>query len=80
MENEYLEWIEVQQYDVDLSFIKKKRLELGYTHGELAYYLGYKNPCSYYKYEHGDYTFKAIHLPILAQVLKCDLDSLFKKK
>lgn len=79
MTSNYCEWLDIQKYELDLELIKEKRLALKYTHGEIAYYLGYKNPCSYYKYENGDYAFKANQLPILAQVLGCELTSLYKK-
>ncbi|OJG88949.1 DNA-binding protein [Enterococcus silesiacus] len=54
-------------------------MELGLTQVDLASYLGYQNSSSYYKLENGDSTLNAIHLPVIAQVLKCDLDSLYKK-
>ncbi|MGY3777907.1 helix-turn-helix domain-containing protein [Isobaculum melis] len=79
MTSKNMNWLDIQKYELDLDLIREKRLALNYTHKEIAYYLGYKNPCSYYKYENGDYSFKANQLPILAQILNCELSALYKK-
>lgn len=62
---------------LNLSFIKKKRKSIGLTHQQLAEQLSFKNASTYFKYENGIYAFKANHLPILAEILECDMKDLF---
>lgn len=62
---------------VNLSFIKKKRNEMGYTLQYMADVLGYKKASTYALYENGEYTLKADMLPILANVLKCNIEDFF---
>ncbi|CAM3582792.1 helix-turn-helix transcriptional regulator [Brevibacillus invocatus] len=62
---------------INLAFIAKRRAECGWTQQDMAEFLGFKNASAYQKYEKGEYAFKAIHLPILARKLGCDLQDLF---
>jgi transcriptional regulator with XRE-family HTH domain len=62
---------------INLDFIKTKRENLGISLQQMAHHLGFKNASTYLKYEKGVYAFKAEHLPILAEVLKCDLRDFF---
>jgi transcriptional regulator with XRE-family HTH domain len=62
---------------INLDFIKTKRENLGISLQQMAHHLGFKNASTYLKYEKGVYAFKAEHLPILAEVLKCDLQDFF---
>jgi transcriptional regulator with XRE-family HTH domain len=62
---------------MDLEFIKKRRSELGISMQKMAEYLGFKNASTYLKYEKGVYNFKAEHLPILADVFKCEIQDFF---
>jgi transcriptional regulator with XRE-family HTH domain len=52
-------------------FIKERRKELGKTLHEMADSLEMKNASTYMKYENGEYSFKAVHLPVLAKQLEC---------
>lgn len=61
----------------NLEYIKGRRLMLGLTHQEMADALSFKNGSTYYKYEVGDFLFRAIHLPPMAEILKCDINSFF---
>ncbi len=62
---------------MNLDFIQNRRLELDITLLELAKVLGFKNASTYMKYEKGNYTFKANHLPLIARVLDCKIEDLF---
>ncbi|PFF75840.1 transcriptional regulator [Bacillus cereus] len=62
---------------LNLDFIQNRRLELEITLLELARVLGFKNASTYMKYEKGNYTFKANHLPVIAKVLDCKIEDLF---
>ncbi|MEH7814263.1 helix-turn-helix transcriptional regulator [Bacillus toyonensis] len=62
---------------LNLNFIQRRRSELEITLLELAIILGFKNASTYMKYEKGDYTFKADHLPIIATALDCEIEDLF---
>lgn len=66
--------------EFDLSFVKKRRMELGITQQELAERLGYKRSSTYLKYETGVYIFKAEQLPVLAQHLQCKITDFFTQK
>ena len=61
----------------NLSFIKKRRLELDKTMQEMADSLGMKNASTYLKYETGFYSFKADQLPKLAKTLQCRVQDFF---
>lgn len=63
--------------ELNLEFIKKRRLELKKTMQEMADYMGMKNASTYLKYENGDYAFKAEQLPKLAKALKCRITDFF---
>ncbi|MEM5623568.1 helix-turn-helix transcriptional regulator [Bacillus thuringiensis] len=63
---------------LNLDFIQNRRLELDITLLELAKVLGFKNASTYMKYEKGNYTFKANHLPLIARVLDCKIEDLFE--
>ncbi|OIJ07643.1 transcriptional regulator [Anaerobacillus arseniciselenatis] len=58
-------------------FIKQRRIELNITMQDMAKILGFKNASTYLKYENGEYSLKANHLPKLADTLKCKIDDLF---
>ncbi len=62
---------------LNLSFIKEKRISLGLTHQQLAEHLSFKNASTYFKYENGTYSFKADHLPKLADIFQCKINDLF---
>ncbi|MDN4072900.1 helix-turn-helix domain-containing protein [Fictibacillus terranigra] len=62
---------------IDLAFIKTRRIELRITMQHMAVILGFKNASTYMKYENGVYTLKAVHLPLIAKELHCELASLF---
>lgn len=62
---------------LNLEFISVKRGELGLTLQDMADALGFKNASTYMKYEKGDYSFKANHVPVIAKMLKCTIESLF---
>lgn len=62
---------------LNLSFIKARRKELGFTLLDMANILGFKNGSTYLKYENGLYSFKAEHLPVLAKKLRCSMEDFF---
>lgn len=62
---------------VNLSFIARRRVECGYTQQKMAELLGFKNASTYLKYERGEYGFKAVHIPVLAKKLGCEMRDLF---
>ncbi|EQC2547642.1 TPA_asm: XRE family transcriptional regulator [Listeria monocytogenes] len=64
----------------DLTYVKNKRLEIGYSLKDMADLLDIKNASTYYKYENGSYSFKAEMLPKLANALECDIENFFKEK
>lgn len=63
--------------NLNLEFIKKRRQELNLSLQEMAESLGFKNASTYMKYEDGTYSFKANHLPILANKLKAKIEKFF---
>lgn len=65
---------------LNLNYIKRRRIELGLSLQELANELGFKNASTYLKYENGDYLFKAEVLPILSITLKCEIENFFTKQ
>ena len=62
---------------LDHPYIKHRRLELEKTLQDMADALGMKNASTYMKYENGTYAFKAEHLLVLANALKCKITDLF---
>lgn len=62
---------------LNLNLIRKKRKDSQMTLQEMAEIMGLKNASTYMKYEKGDYSFKAEHLPVLAKVLNCEIQDLF---
>ncbi|WP_322622290.1 helix-turn-helix transcriptional regulator [Aedoeadaptatus coxii] len=62
---------------VNLEFIKRRRIQLDLSIDEMADLLGYSNGSNYYKYEVGTYKFRAEILPLLASVLKTDIENFF---
>jgi len=65
--------------EFNLLFIKKRRKELGKTLQDMADSLEMKNASTYMKYENGEYSFKAVHLPLLAKQLECNVGNFFTK-
>lgn len=63
--------------ELDLSFIKRRREELGYSLGEMAEKMGFSNASVYYKYEKGTSRLRAEHLPALAFLLKCKISDFY---
>ena len=50
----------------NLEFIKVRRQELGISTEQMAQSLGFQNYSTYWKYENGQYRFKADMVPLLA--------------
>lgn len=71
--------VEVNDIELDLGFIKSRRIKLELTLQNVAEQLGFKNASTYLKYENGDYLFRANMLPKLASVLDCKVENFFKK-
>ena len=65
---------------LNLSFIKERRLSLDLTLQEMAYLMGMKSKENYFRYENGDFAFKANDVPKLAFSLKTSNESLFTPK
>ncbi|WP_186333826.1 helix-turn-helix domain-containing protein [Paenibacillus xylanexedens] len=65
--------------EFDLLFIKERRKEMGKTLQDMADSLDLKNASTYMKYENGEYLFRAVHLPLLAEQLKCEVGNFFAK-
>lgn len=61
----------------DKNFIKKRRIALSLSMREMAERLNFKNASTYYKYETGEYSVKADMLPVLANILKCNISDFF---
>lgn len=61
----------------DLNYIKRRREELKLTMDDMAKKLGLSNHSVYWKYENGDYKFKAEMLPRLASALQCDISHFY---
>lgn len=66
-----------KMFKVNIDFIKKRRQEMKLTQLEMAKKLGLKSAPSYLMYEKGSYEFKAEMMPIIADVLGCDLKELY---
>lgn len=62
---------------LNLKLIRQERKAKQITLLEMAEKMGLKNASTYMKYEKGDYSFKAEHLPILAKTLDCKIQDLF---
>jgi len=62
---------------LNLAYIVRRRNELGLTLQEMAEALGFKHASTYHKYETGQYSFRANHLPMIARKLLCTLDALY---
>jgi transcriptional regulator with XRE-family HTH domain len=65
---------------VNLVFIKNRRNALNIPMHEMALELGFKNASTYLKYENGTYSFKANQLPLLSEVLECEITDFFEQK
>lgn len=61
----------------DLDFIKERRQKLGISTEEMAHSLGFQNYSTYWKYENGQYRFKADMIPVLAKILQCEPQNFF---
>ena len=61
----------------NLEFIKARRQELGISTEEMAKVLGFQNYSTYWKYENGQYRFKADMIPVLANILQCEPQNFF---
>lgn len=64
--------------EINLSLIKKLRSEKNYTYGDMAKALGLKGAEKYYRREIGEYNFKAVELPPLADKLGISISKVFK--
>lgn len=62
---------------INYEFIKKRRIEKGYSLQDMALKLGFKNASTYFKYEKGEYSLRAEMLPLLAKHLDCKVENFF---
>ena len=62
---------------INLSLIKKKRLELGFSNEDMANSLGLASPDKYFRRAHGTYKFQAAELPALSKKLEIPLEKIF---
>ena len=62
---------------VNLTLIKEKRQEKGFSIDEMAKFLGLTNGSMYWKRENGDYRFKAEEIMQLSEILGVPFDRLF---
>ena len=62
---------------INLSLIKKKRLELGFSNEDMANSLGLASPDKYFRREHGTYKFQAAELPALSKKREIPLEKIF---
>lgn len=62
---------------INYNFIRERRIKLNLSLQNVAEELGFKNASTYFKYENGDYSFKADMLPKLSKVLECDIKNFF---
>jgi transcriptional regulator with XRE-family HTH domain len=67
-------------YNLNLEFLRERRLELNISLQEMADRMGFKHAATYMKYEKGIYSFKANHVPMLAIQLKSPVEDLFLNK
>lgn len=65
---------------LNLSFIKERRLNLNLTLQEMADLMGMKSKENYFRYENGDFAFKANDVPKLELSLNTSKESLFTPK
>jgi len=63
--------------ELNLEYIRTRRNQLGLSQMKMAETLGFKNSSTYLKYERGIYSFKAEQLPLLANILNCDISDFF---
>ncbi|MDA7028657.1 helix-turn-helix transcriptional regulator [Bacillus sp. CLL-7-23] len=64
----------------NLEFVKSRRNSKQIKLQHMANALGFKNASTYMKYENGEYSFKANHLPVLATELECEISDFFNIK
>jgi transcriptional regulator with XRE-family HTH domain len=62
---------------INLNYIRARRNHFKITQQHMAGVLGFKHASTYLKYERGEYRFKAIHLPVIAKELNCEITHLF---
>lgn len=62
---------------INLELIKSRRLEKKISLQKMAELLGFRNASNYYKYESGDYSFNAGHLPVIAEKLDLQVSDIF---
>ncbi|WP_284641215.1 helix-turn-helix domain-containing protein [Paenibacillus silviterrae] len=63
--------------ELNLTYISDRRQELKISLQDMAERLGFRNASTYMKYEKGEYSFKANHLPAICEKLQCSLELLF---
>lgn len=63
---------------INLSLIKKLRIDKGFTYGDMTKALGLKEAEKYYRREQGKYRFQATELPPLAKKLGISIEKIFK--
>jgi transcriptional regulator with XRE-family HTH domain len=63
--------------EFNLKYIAERRKALGLTCLEMAKLLGLSGHSTYWKYEHGQYKFKADMLPMLANALRCKVKNFY---
>ncbi|UTC12404.1 MULTISPECIES: helix-turn-helix domain-containing protein [Latilactobacillus] len=64
-------------YAFDLSLIRNKRINKGYSMEKMSQLLGLENKSMYYKREIGATQFKATEIPLLATVLDVSVEKIF---
>lgn len=64
--------------EIDLDFLKRKRIESKLTLTDMAETFGLKDASGYYRYETGETRLKADMLPVLANLFKCDIKNFYK--
>ncbi|OLS34415.1 transcriptional regulator [Alkalihalophilus pseudofirmus] len=65
---------------INLEFIRDARQKQNLSLQKMAESLGFKNASTYLKYEKGEYSLKANHLPAIAVLLDCHINDLFLQK
>lgn len=66
--------------EFDLAYIAERRKALGLSCQKMAELMGFSGHSVYWKYEHGDYKFRADMLPTLATALRCNVKNFYSKK
>lgn len=66
--------------ELNLEYIKKRRLELGLSQADISEMVGMNGKASYSRYENGIYSFNANHVPLLAKALKTSISNLYTPK